>query len=299
MSTSYVGCPAQGRFDDATAEQLHKEILDSIKDYLRLKWPPVQQEEQQMQLSADTPRPNPHMVFAATNHRTYEEMMALARDAWQWALVAAAILEEQIERVSHSTSCQQFSSHWWSSSCKRSRSFGQQKEGSQVTPHWEGKVDINFFKHWRASWETSHQRSATQELTKSPSSSRWRCQVTFTKGRAPSLEGSLRHGVREHPHDSGTEMGYQLSPPMWQTEATPQEMAAWSRPWEEAQTIPVEGEDVHLKCHLPLEPHLSNSWVRRSPTQLVPIWEMASCHYWCPKIWNPPPTCLRLDRVAC
>ena len=59
-----------------------------------------------MKLLAHNPRPDPHRAFTTVNHKTYEEMMAPARDAWQWALVAVAILEEQMERMSHSTSCQ-------------------------------------------------------------------------------------------------------------------------------------------------------------------------------------------------
>ena len=64
-------------------EWLCKEILDSIKECLRLKQPPAQQEKQQMQLLANNPRPDPHMAFATTNQRAYKEMMVLARDAKQ------------------------------------------------------------------------------------------------------------------------------------------------------------------------------------------------------------------------
>ena len=93
--------PRQNRCEELTAEWLHKEIMDSIKEYLRLKWPPTQQERQQAQLPANNPRPDPHTAFAAANQRVYEEMMALARDAQQWAISTAAILGEWMERMGH------------------------------------------------------------------------------------------------------------------------------------------------------------------------------------------------------
>ena len=172
--------PGWGRCEEATEKWPCKKVLDSIKEHLRLRQPPTQPERQQMQLPADTSRTDPHTAFATMNHRTYEEMMALARDTWQWALVAAAILEEQMERMSHSTghqcstSCWHFSSCQCSASHRRSRSLGWQEEGSQATPHYreteatpqspqtnkKGRVDIDFFKHQRASQVTSCQGGA-------------------------------------------------------------------------------------------------------------------------------------------
>ena len=237
-------------------EQLHKEILDSIKEFLRLKWPPMQQEKQWTQLLANNPRPDPHMAFATTNQTAYEEMMTLARDAQHWALVAAAILEEWMESMSHSTSNWCSTSHQHSASCRRSRSLGQQEESSQATPcyretkarqessqmtsHKGGTGDINLFEYQRMSCVISHWRGMTQEWTWSPRSTRQKYWVAFTEGRVPSLGKRLRHGVRECPHDTETEMGYQLPPPLWQTKAAPWEMADWSRPWGEAQTTPSE-----------------------------------------------------------
>ena len=61
-------------------------------------------------------------------------LMALARDTWLWALAAAAILEEQMGRMSHSTghqhftSCQCSSSHQCSANHRRFRSLGQHGE---------------------------------------------------------------------------------------------------------------------------------------------------------------------------
>ena len=168
----YLLCrlPGQSRCEEAMMEHLWKEILDSIKEHFRLKQPPAQQEKQWTQLLANTPRPDAHMAFATTNGRTYEQMMALTRDAWQWALVATVILGEWMESMSHSTSCWYSISHRCLASHRRSRSLGWW-EGFQVTPHCgetearpdssqmnshqEGMVDIDFFKHQRTSWVTS------------------------------------------------------------------------------------------------------------------------------------------------
>ena len=51
-------------------------------------------EREQVQLPVNTSMPGPPMAFATMNHQTYEEMMALA---------AAAILEEWMVRMSHSS----------------------------------------------------------------------------------------------------------------------------------------------------------------------------------------------------
>ena len=133
-----------------------------------------------MQLHANDPRPDTHTAFTNTNWRTYKEMMALARDAQQWTLAAAAILKEWMERMSHSTSCQCSTSN----QCRRSRSSGWQEEGSQVTSHCretearpgsfqanshqEGAVDINFFKYLKTSQVTSHQRALLRNGPSSP-----------------------------------------------------------------------------------------------------------------------------------
>ena len=216
--------PGWGRCEEATEEQLCQEVLDSIKEHLRVKQPPAQPEKQWMQLLANAHRPDPCMAFAAMNCETYEEMMALARDTQQWALVAVAILEEQIERIScstdcwHSTSCWQSSICWCSANCRSSQSSEWQEEVSQVVPHfgeievkpgrsqvnshWGRILDIDFFQHWRMTQVTWCWGSTTQEQTQSPSPTRQRCQVTFTKGIAPLLGASLRHGARECPCDA-------------------------------------------------------------------------------------------------
>ena len=148
--------PRRGWCEEATEEQLCKEVLDSIKECLWLKQLPAQPEREQMQLSADAPLPDPCMAFTAMNCSTYEkftamnwemyeEIVALMMDAHQWAFLAAVILEKQMERmscsISHqcSTSCWHSSSHWCSSSCRRSRSSGL----------WEGRFPGNLMP-----WET-------------------------------------------------------------------------------------------------------------------------------------------------
>ena len=137
------------------------------------------------------------------------------------------------------------------------------------------KVDIEFFQHQSTSW-VIHTEGAPQEQTWSPSSTRQRHWVTFAKGRATLPGESPRHGAREHPCDARAEMGYQLPPPMWQTEATPQEMADWLRPREEAQTILVE-EDIDLKCPSPLEPHLQQLLGEEELSPVGVKVEMDSC----------------------
>ena len=99
--------PGRGWCKEAIEEHLCREVLDSIKEHFWLKWPSTKLEGEQQQLPASAPQPDPHMEFAAVNHSTYkkftathwnsyEEMMAVARDARWWALVAAAILEERM-----------------------------------------------------------------------------------------------------------------------------------------------------------------------------------------------------------
>ena len=126
----YQLCRLPGRVQskEAMEEHLHKEALDSIKECLQLKWPSTQLEGEWKQLPPNAPQTAPYMEFAATNCSTYEkfaamnqdlyeEMMSLARDTHQWALAAATILEERMERMSCSTSCRCSTSCQHSSSC--------------------------------------------------------------------------------------------------------------------------------------------------------------------------------------
>ena len=207
--------------------------------------------------------------------------MAFMMDAHQQALATATILEERMERMSqstshhcssscsHSGSCQCSNSH----QCRRSRSLGHQEVDPQVTSHcWEtearledpqadshqgGKMDIDF--HQWVPWAIPYQRGATQGHTQSPSPTRQKCQVTFTNGRGHLLtEESPEHNAR-------ADEGYQLPPPMWQTEEAPHKEANWSRPREEAGTIPVKG-DEDLESPPPLEPHLEQLLAEKEPS---------------------------------
>ena len=89
-------------------EHLCKDILNSIKEDLRIKWPFAQPEGEQSQLLANAPWPEPCTELAAANHfiyekfttakdKLYQKMIALVRDAHQWALVAVAILKARME----------------------------------------------------------------------------------------------------------------------------------------------------------------------------------------------------------
>ena len=102
----------------------------------------------------------------------------------------------------------------------------------------------------------------------SPSPTRQKCQVTFAKGRAPSL-------TEESPEcNARVDEAHQLPLPMWQTEEVPHKEANWLRPRGEAGTIPAEG-DEDLESPPPLEPHLKQLLGERSHPQLALRQEMA------------------------
>ena len=128
----YILCrlPGWSRCKEQTAEWLHKEALTSINEHLTFQWPPKQQAVQQMQQLAENPRPDPPTVFTAANQKAYKDMMALARDAQQWALAMAAIMKEE---RGCSTCHQHPTDHQCSASHRRSRSSGHQEESSWVT----------------------------------------------------------------------------------------------------------------------------------------------------------------------
>ena len=101
MCTNSGGYP-----EEAMEECLCLEVLDSIKECLWLKWLSAQPEVEQKQLLANAPQPDSCTEVVAANHSTYEkftavkqdsyeEMMALVRDAQWWTLVAAAPFEER------------------------------------------------------------------------------------------------------------------------------------------------------------------------------------------------------------
>ena len=101
---------------------LHQDVLDSVKEYLWLKWPFAQPEEQHRQTPASVPQPDAWLKFVAANYCKHEGftplkedsckgMLAIVRDAHHQALVAVAMLEDRIEWLSFSVSWQCSSSH--------------------------------------------------------------------------------------------------------------------------------------------------------------------------------------------
>ena len=129
--------PRRGWWEEATKEQLHQDILNSLKECLQLKWPSTQPEEWCRQVPANVPLPDAQLEFVAANCCTYKGftalkedscggMLAIARDDHHWALAAVAVLKDKIEWLSHSISywclgsCQCSESHW----CIWSRSAG-------------------------------------------------------------------------------------------------------------------------------------------------------------------------------
>ena len=142
--------PRQGRSEEATEKQIHQEVLDAIAGW----HPPA------CPCTAFTAMDHGmYEKFTAANCGMYEEIMALTRDAHQWALVAAGILEEQMERMSHSKGCQCSISYQNSSSCwcssswqhsashRRSWSLGWQEESPKVTSHQGGVLLKNKLGH--------------------------------------------------------------------------------------------------------------------------------------------------------
>ena len=143
-----------------------KEILNSIKEHLWLKWPSAQLEGEWRQLLTDVPLSDPHTEFPATNCSVYEEFtavkqdsyegrMALVRDAHWQALMAVAILEERMEWMSHSLSQQCSSSCWCSGShrCRRSRSKRRSPGDFPLQGTWSqnGRLPGNFLPQWHCS----------------------------------------------------------------------------------------------------------------------------------------------------
>ena len=101
--------------DEEMEEHLHQEILDSIKEHLWHKWVPALPGEELSWHPAGTPRHNPQANYSTRNCATYdrfndmkwcscEEALAVVRDNQQQALVAAALLEDKIEKLSCSLS---------------------------------------------------------------------------------------------------------------------------------------------------------------------------------------------------
>ena len=146
-----------------------------------------------------------------------KEVLAMARDGHWWALVAMTLLEDKIERLSHSLSYRHSGSLWW----RRSQTAEHQTEVPQVTSH--------------------HGDSARRwALSPNPSWPRW--WMTFAEGRAPSsLESSPER-------DTSADEAYKLPPLTWGVRGHWMTNLTGSRPTAEEEGDP--------KCLPPLEPHL-------------------------------------------
>ena len=144
--------PRRSPCDEETREGIFQEILDSVKECLWHRQVSAQLEEELRQSPTSASKMDTQAEFRARAHATYdhfnnmwwdscEEALAMVRDAHQWALVAAALLEENIEQLSHSVTCGQSGSHWCLGSCRclgshrRSQSAGHQKQVPSAASH--------------------------------------------------------------------------------------------------------------------------------------------------------------------
>ena len=73
----------RGQCKETIEECLCKDILDSIKEHLQLKWPSTQLKEEWRQLPANTPWPDPCTEFAAVNCSMYEKIAAAKWDSYE------------------------------------------------------------------------------------------------------------------------------------------------------------------------------------------------------------------------
>ena len=100
-------------YDEEMEELLCQEILDSVKEHLQCRWVPTLPEEELSWHSASTPRHDPQSNHSTRNCAIYcrfrnmkrdscKETLAVVRDAHWQALVAMALWEDKIERLSHS-----------------------------------------------------------------------------------------------------------------------------------------------------------------------------------------------------
>ena len=128
--------PSVNPCDVEMAEGVHQEILNSVKECLLHRWEFTWLEEEPGWGSASTSRPDPQSEFQQRVCATYnhfrdlkegscKEALAVAWDTHRWELVAMALLEVKMERlscsISHSCrssgSCQWLGSCRWSGSC--------------------------------------------------------------------------------------------------------------------------------------------------------------------------------------
>ena len=126
--------------DKKTEVHIYQETLDSIKECLQHKQVSTLPGEEPRGSPGIVPRLDPQAKFQAQQCATYhrlrgmkwdscEEVLAIARDTHWQALVAMALLEDKIERMSHSLCC----GHWWSGS---QRCSGSHQRRSWTADLW-------------------------------------------------------------------------------------------------------------------------------------------------------------------
>ena len=133
----------RGEFDEAMEDLIQQEILDSVKECLWCKLSSALPEAKPRQSLADIPRLDLQAEFNPSTCATYDrfmgykqdsckEALAMARDAHQLALVAAALLEDKIKSLSHSLSHGCSGSYWHSGS---HRHLGSHQQQSRTANH--------------------------------------------------------------------------------------------------------------------------------------------------------------------
>ena len=138
----------------------------------------------------------------------------VARDNHQWTLVAAALLEDKIERMSCSLSC----SHQCSRNC---RCLGSHRWKRSQTVDYQTKVPQAM----------SHDGDPAKRWAQSPSPSQLRQWVTFTHS-SPKSSPERDTSVKE-PYL-----------PTWGDKGRPDDQSDWSRPGRWRPWVPP------LECHI-------------------------------------------------
>ena len=159
---------------------IFQEILESVKECLwckqlsallglELRWSPAS--VPRLDLQADFQARNCAACdrFMDVSWDSCEEALAAARDAHQRVLVAVALLEDKIEKMSHSLS----HSCWCSRSCRCSGSH--QWRRSQPAYHWTKVLQA-----------ASHHGDPARKWDQSPSPSQLRQWVAFTSSSSGS-----------------------------------------------------------------------------------------------------------------
>ena len=137
--------PRRSPCDEEIGERIHQEVQDSVKECLLHRQVSAQLEEELKWSPTGTSKMDIQAKFQARTHATYDhfkkmlwdsckEAIAMVRDAHWWALVAMALLEENIKWLGHfvthgqSGSHQCLGSHRCSGSCRRSQLAGHWKQ---------------------------------------------------------------------------------------------------------------------------------------------------------------------------